>query len=259
VFRSHFASHRFAAILGMALSMLQNDANEIVINAADPTEAVGMKRKRWKELCHPDWVHKKPFAPDRYEDFERDGGRVCRRSYPPDCLKHWCHPIYHSLVPSHRQQAMIKWYSEMPKVETEPAVVSVCPLALVKQGHEPAKLGYLVGNVKVYYELRYGFWRQGIAPKRYVIMSQFWLPELDTSWMSTKMRMHMERERRELVLIGPWTQELTMVFLWGREPVLQSYTKDDCWWPIYPWHPNHKNRVQYEWVPALRRYKTLGE
>ena len=184
---------------------------------------------------------------------------MSRRSYPPDCLKHWCHPTYHSLVPSYRQQAMLKWYSEMPKVETEPGVVSVCPLALVMQGQEPAELGYLVGNVEVYYELRNDFWRQRTAPKRYVIMSQFWLPELDTAGMSRTRRREKERERREWVPIGPWTEELTMVFLWGRKRTHQSYNEDyDCW-PLYPWHPNHSLGVPYEWVPALRRYRTLDE
>ena len=153
----------------------------------------------------------------------------------------------------------MKWYSEMPKVETEPGVVSVCPLALLKQKYDPAFLGYSVGNVDVYDELRSKFWRQGIPTKRYVIMSQFWLPELDTSWMSTKMRLHMERERREWVPIGPWTEELTMVFLWGRELTHQSYNEDCHWWPLYPWHPNHSLGVRYEWVPALRRYRTLDE
>jgi hypothetical protein len=285
MFRSHFASHKFEAILGMASSMLEKIAKEyvmpydtaglkrkrqaeaillqqskihIVITDVDPTDAVDMKWKRWKGLCHPDWVYKRPLTHDRYQEFNGDADSSSR-SYPGDRMKHWCHSTYHHLVPSYRQQAMMKWFSEMPNVETEPGVVSVCPLALLKQKHDPAWLGYSVGNVEVYDELRFKFWRQGITTKRYVIMSQFWLPELDTTGMSRRMRIHMERERRELVPIGPWTQELTMVFLWGREPVLQSYTKDDCWWPIYPWHPNHKNRVQYEWAPALRRYKTLGE
>ena len=105
-------------------------------------EHAGEKRKRWNELFYLGIIRKEPFVTERHE---RRG-----LSYPPDCLMHWCHQTYHSLVPCYRKEAMLKWFSEMPKVETEPGVVSVCPSALLKKGHDPIDLEYSVGNVDKY-------------------------------------------------------------------------------------------------------------